>query len=96
MSDPILSEMVPPGAIGYTTPTAEFDGRTFNVPLTQNGTLGMLLGLHLARLARGGDAEAAALLTAFHVTVYDAQGKTYWPEEEPAVPKTSPGGTFGG
>jgi hypothetical protein len=66
-------------------PTARFDGRTF---LRHDD---MAPYLYLAYKARRGDGLAAELLAAFAVTVYDAEGREYWPmEPEPDAVVTSP------
>lgn len=68
-----------------------FDGRPFGQWHT--GAAGDLLPLlYLAKKARGGDADAAELLTAFGVVITDAKGERYWPmkEGEIAPPSDEP------
>jgi hypothetical protein len=60
----------------FEIPTVAFDGHRFPA-----GCGHVLPVLYLAFRARRKDPIAAQLLTAFGMTVTDADGKSYWPPE---------------
>lgn len=55
----------------------KYDGRKF----VRGDVTPHLWCVYLAKKARDGDEDAIALLTAFEITVWDADGKQYWPKE---------------
>lgn len=67
----------PPSAV-LSVPTFAFDGHTFVRPGGTDAP-GMMVGLYLAKRARGGDADAAAVLEAVKVTIRTSGGGAYWP-----------------
>lgn len=61
----------------YGNPPVEFDGHKFDPCVSPV----LLTGLDLAYRARRGDDGAKLLLETFKVSVFDSEGKRYWPAE---------------
>lgn len=69
------------GPTSLVVPTLEFDGFTFHQSYSPTELAPLLSMLHLAALARRGDAMAAEVLKAGRVTIRDVNQRTYWPME---------------
>jgi hypothetical protein len=70
----VAVEEAPPAAGTGIEPSFEFDGCRFGVSFWGAAPL-----LYLAKKARDGDADAAALLNGFTIKLTDADGNLYWP-----------------